>query len=437
MKNFLKNLLRTFVKELKNIIIALVAAVVIWFAISIQIFPDIVTHVSDIPVTAVPTDFMNSRSLSIADGYEDTVSVKVSGKRYDIGNLGADDFKAALDLSGVTGPGEYNVGVNVEAVNNIECDIDSSGVTVHIKVEEIISKTFSLADGTMTASADGLIPEGDLKTNSITAEPASITLTGSSDDINAVKRVEIRSDYSGTASESVTSGGTAVYIDENGAVIENPDITADNTAFRVNVSLYTQKTLPLTVQFTNVSSYFDLSSLKYSIYPEELTISSPDKSLSSQETFEVGTIDLSQLTTRYLQRLTLPISLSDGYVNVSGNTSAMVTFENADNYTFLSFTVPKENIIVANAPDNFDVDVLTNELVVNVTGPSADIAALTAKNIYATVDLMGTTLKSGAYDLSAQAEVRRANTKCWVTGEYTVSLRVSEKTEDEINSDVG
>ncbi len=430
MTNFLKNLLRSFVKELKYIIIALIAAVVIWFAISIQIFPDIVTHVSDIPVSAVPTDYMNAHSLSIEEGFEQNISVQISGKRYDIGNLSADDFTATLDLSDITGPGEYNVGVNVETVNNINCTIDDSDIQVAVKVEEIVSKTFSLADGTMTATADGLIPQGDLKKDSITAEPATITLTGSSDDIAAVKRVEIRSDYRGAADESVTTDGKAVYIDENNAVIENPDITADNTEFKVNVSLLTQKTLPLTVKFSNVPNYFDLSSLKYTIYPEELTISSPDKSIDMQESFEVGTIDLSQLTTRYLQRLTLPITLPENYNNVSGNTSAMITFENADNYTFLSFTVPKENIIVTNAPDNYDVDVLTNELSVNVTGPSNEIAALIAKNMYATVDLMGTTLSPGLYDLNAQVEVRRANTKCWVTGEYVVSLQVSEKKED-------
>lgn len=71
----------------------------------------------------------------------------------------------------------------------------------------------------------------------------------------------------------------------------------------MNITLYKQKTLPSTVQFTNVPSNFDLSSLKYSIYPESLTVSSPDDSLDSQEKLEIGTIDLSQLTTRW-QKLT-------------------------------------------------------------------------------------------------------------------------------------
>ncbi|MCH5325068.1 MAG: hypothetical protein J1E39_07605 [Eubacterium sp.] len=433
MTHFLKKLLRSFVKELKNIIIALVAAVIIWFAISIQIFPDIVTHVNDIPVAASPTEYMKSHNLSIADGYQQSVSVQISGKRYDIGNLGAEDFTATLDLSEVNGPGEYKVGVTVEPVNDVNCKIDDTNLLVNVEIKEIISRTFSIADGTMTVTADKLIPNGDnLKINSITVEPDTVTLTGNSTDINAIKSVEIRSDFEGRTDESISSGGKAVYIGDNGAIVENPNITADSTDFRVNVSLHTQKTLPLTVQFTNVPEYFDLSSLKYSIYPEELTISSPDASIDLQETFEVGVIDLSTLTTRYLQQMMLPITLPEGYNNVSGNTSARITFEGADDYTFLTYTVPKENVIVTNAPDNYDVTVLTNELSVNVTGPSTDIAALTARNIYVTVDLMGTTLSPGLIDMNAEVEVRRINTKCWVTGEYTVSLQVSEKPEEEL-----
>ncbi len=430
MLSFFKNLLHTFVKELKNIIIALIAAVIVWFAISIQIFPDIVSHVNDVPVTAVPTDFMNQNGLKIADGYEDKISVQISGKRYDIGNISGSDFAASLDLSEITSAGEYTVGVNVVPVNNVNCQIDASSASVRIKVEKIISRKFSAADGSMNITADSIIPDGNLKIDSIVSDPAEVTLTGSEEDINAVKTVEVRADYRGKADSSISSKGKLVLLGANGETIENTAITADASDFTVTVTMYNQKTLPLTVRFTNVPNNFDIDSLKYSIYPEELTISSPDDSIESQESFEVGTIDLSELTPRYLQQITLPITLPEGYKNSSGNTSAIVKFE-ADDYTFLTYTVPKENIVVANAPDNFDVEVLTNEIIVSVTGPSSDIAALTAKNILVTVDLMGTNLSLGPIDMNAEVIVRRSNTKCWVTGEYSVSLQVNEKSDED------
>lgn len=430
MGKFLKRTLNTFIKELKNIIIALLVAIVAWFAISIQIFPDISSHVSDIRVTASPTEYMTEHNLSIAEGYEGVVSARISGKRYDIGNLSADDFIATLDLSGVTDVGEYNVGVTITPKSNVNCKVLSDGTTVKIKVEKIISKTFSITDGSMIVTADDVIAAENMKIDSITVNPATITLTGDATDIEAIKKVEIRSVLSGKTDQSVSSKGQVVLLGEGDREISNPDIKMDNSNFTVDVTLFKQKTLPLTVQFTNVPANFDLSSLKYSIYPEELTISSPDDSLDAQEKFEVGIIDLSQLTTKFLQKISLPITLPEGYKNVSGNNYAMVTFENSDEYTFLNFTIQKENIRIANAPENYDIEVLTNEITVSVTGPEERISELASKDIYATIDLMGTTLSEGLKDVTPEFTLRGSNVKCWVTGEYKVTLQATPKTEE-------
>lgn len=433
MKEWIKSFFQNFVKNLKNIIFALVIAIIVWFAISMQIFPDVTTHVSDIPVEVTATDYMNENALSVTDSYVDKITVQVTGKRYEVGNLTASDFTAKADLSAITAPGEYTVKVNVTPVKDNSCTVEDSNITLKLKVEKTLSKTYSISNGSMKATADGVTANAGMKIDSVTAEPSTITLTGDSTAVEAVKSVEIRSVFTGETSESVTSKGHIVLLGNNGEIIENPDIKYDNDSFTVNITLYKQKTLPLTVQFTNVPSNFDLSSLKYSIYPESLTVSSPDDSLDSQEKFEVGTIDLSQLTTKYLQKLTLPITLPEGYKNISGNTSAMVSFEDAENYTFLSYAVQKDNIRVINAPDNFDIEVLTNELSVNVTGPADEIAALASKDIYATIDLMGTTLTAGLKDVNAEFTLRGTKVKSWVTGEYKVSIQVTERAEDTSN----
>ncbi len=431
MKRWLLNFLNNFVKELRTIIFAVLIAIIVWFAISMQIFPDVSAHVNDIPLTVTPTEYMNEHSLTVEEGYAEKVSVQIRGKRYDVGNLSAEDFAAEADLSSVTAAGEYEVKVNVRSLNNSDCEIEDSNLTIKINVMKTVSKTYSISDGTLKVTADEVVPTDNMKIDSIAVEPSTITLTGDSKDIESVKSVEIRSLFAGEANSSVTSKGKVVLLGANGGVIENPDITYDNTNFTVEVSLFKQKTLPLTVQFVNVPSNFDIDSLKYSIYPETLTVSSPDDSLDAQDKFEVGTIDLAQLTTKYLQRLSLPITLPDGYKNISGNTSAMITFEDAENYTFLGFAVQKENIKVINVPENFDVEVLTNELNVHVTGPAEEIAALSSSDIFVTVNLMGTTLTEGLKDVTAEFTLRGTKVKSWVTGEYKVSISVTEAAETE------
>ncbi len=430
MKDFLLRFFHNFVKELRHIIFALLLAIIVWFAISMQVFPDIVSHVDGIEVTVTPTEYMTENHLSLTEEFNETVSVRITGKRYDIGNLTSEDFTATLDLSSVTDAGEYVVGVQVTPVGNyVNCEIDDSELTAKITVEKIISKTFSVDEGTLTATADDAIPAENMKIESVIPDPGTITLTGDSAMLDRIAKVEIRSVLAGEIANSMSTKGEIVYIGLNGEVIDGTGITASVNSFNVSITTVYIKTLPLTINFTNVPDNFNLESLKYTIYPENLTISSPDSSIEAQDNFEVGTIDLSQLTTKYLQRLSLPINLPEGYTNISGNATAMISFD-SDDYTFLNFAVQKENIRIVNAPTDFDVDILTNELSVTVTGPEVDIAALTSNDIYATLDFMGTTLTPGVRDITPEFTLRGARVKAWVTGEYKVSVEVNEKPEE-------
>ena len=99
----------------------------------------------------------------------------------------------------------------------------------------------------MKAVAEGITATAGMKIDSVTAEPSTITLTGDSTAIDAVKSVEIRSVFAGETSESVSSKGQIVLLGSNGDIIENPDIKYDNESYTVNITLYKQKTLPLSL----------------------------------------------------------------------------------------------------------------------------------------------------------------------------------------------
>ena len=76
MKEWLKSFFQNFVKNLKTIIFALVIAVIVWFAISMQIFPDVTTHISDIPVEVKATEYMTENALSVTNSYVDKITVQ-------------------------------------------------------------------------------------------------------------------------------------------------------------------------------------------------------------------------------------------------------------------------------------------------------------------------------------------------------------------------
>ena len=166
------------VVNLRNIIFALAVSVVIWVAISFQIFPVITIHVQNIPVTTAPTAVMLENNLEITPQTAEAVSetsVQIAGKRRDIGSLSSGDFKAYLDLSDVDRPGEYNVKIVVTPNReNITYSIVSNNTT-HIRVIETMTREFPVI-----ADLSGIKVRDDMKidSDSVIVKPEKVTVKG-------------------------------------------------------------------------------------------------------------------------------------------------------------------------------------------------------------------------------------------------------------------
>ena len=141
MKAYLKRCLAFLRANLKSLLLSLILSVIIWFAVSIQLFPNVYDHVSDIEVVAAPTAVMQQENLEITNINSEKITVQIQGKRYVIGSLSADDFTAVLDLSTVTTPGTHVVPIDVAPiVSSSDYEIVSTGLTTTIDVQRIITK---------------------------------------------------------------------------------------------------------------------------------------------------------------------------------------------------------------------------------------------------------------------------------------------------------
>ena len=428
MNRLMKRFTSKLLSNLKTIIQAVICSVIIWFFISIQIFPNITLHVSGVKVDCQPTQHMQKENLHITSVDVDDVTVKIQGKRYSISELTGDDFNAYCDLSAVYESGEHTVNIVVEPVDaSVECEIISEIQTAKVDVVKIISREIEVvpnSDGVKIA--EGMQIEGEL-----TVSPETVIVTGEERLVNSIGRIEAVPDYSEVLDVTAELSSTPVLYNQQGVKMLNSDLSLSEGRFTVNIPIYKVKTLPLNVKFTNSSTNFNLSDLKYSMSVTELTVASPDNSIDNIEVIDIGEISLSALTLKDLQGgVALPVKLPEGYKNISGNKTVTVYFEDYDDYGQLGFTVPAENINVINAPSVFDVKLLTNVLTVNVVGLSTYIQEMTADDIFATVNLLGIELSEGTKSVSVSFRLKGNNTKAWVTGEeYKVELQISTPAE--------
>lgn len=414
--------------NLKIIVLSAVLAVIVWVLVSVQVFPTIETSISGIAIQVQPTEYMVSNSLEITDTYTGTTDIRIEGKRYDISDLKAEDFYAELDLESVRSAGTFTVPVNVSSKTGVEYTlIESSQIAVTITVDKIETREF-----TVTAYAPDIsLPEG-YYVDEITASPATVTVTGSAAILDSISRIEAKAAVDGEIHESHEVQTSLAIYTTSGSKLVNDGIKLSVDSVMVNIPIYMQKELPLTFSFAGVPQYFDIDSLGYEISPKTIMVAAPDDSISNLSELNIGTINISDI--RINQTVsTIPITLPDGYKNLSGYNSARVTWDIAD-YGRLDF--PVTNITTVNVPDNMNVEVITQELTLSVIGPSEQLSELSSSDFYVTGNLLGVSLHDGSQDVSVSVVITGSGgSNCLVVGSYKITVSAQTVTVTEENDE--
>jgi YbbR domain-containing protein len=423
MIKFFRNLFLSFIRNIGSIIIAVISATIIWFAISLQIFPDVTDHVTDIPVAVRPTATMTEQRLYIiGEDYPTTLTVQVEGKRYDVGSLTPNDFDAYLDLSGINEQGIATVNIIVTPLTD-DCRIISPQQTATILIGQTAEKTL-----TLTADVSQIHTEGGMSIDmdNIVVSPATVNITGEKSVVDTIASAEVRASADNLSTTALVSGAL-VLRNKDGVVIESPDVQINAGSFSVQVTLRRIATKKLSYTITDFPNNFDINSLqdKMTILPNELRIASPDLTIDNLAELNIGELPLSELTFEYLiNGIKEPISnhLPDGYVNVSNINTARISFNGMDSYTRMSFTVNRSNIYLTNEPVQYDYQVMTEQVTVDVVGPSRFVQSMTAAQIMISVNLAGYEITEGTKSISASCRISGNNVPAWVAGSTTIDI---------------
>ena len=127
----------------------------------------------------------------------------------------------------------------------------------------------------------------------------------------------------------------------------------------------------------------------------------------------------------------LPISLSEGYRNLSNVAVAQINFSNADDYAKRDFVVSTEKFSFLNGDTAYDYSFVTSQLTVTAIGPSNLLYSLTPDDISGTVNLLGINSEEGVKNVTVTLRIAGQRRKMWINGDYKVDVRISEKAADE------
>lgn len=403
-------------------ILAVVVAIIIWFIVAITVDPDGDTYISNIPVkfdltNTVPEEY----NLSVIEGMEQTVSVKIEGKRYKLGNLSSEDFVAIPNLNNVKKAGEYELTVDVKKVDERDEDykVASTPATIKVRFDTITEKTFDLVAVAENITAiEGYIRE------ELYSSPSTITLNGPTSEIEQIAKCVVYTEEEETSDETLTKSGELAFYDTNNNKLTLKYTKYEEEDYEIRIPIYKQKTVPIKVNFLNIPQGLNVDDLDITLSHDSINIAGPKSIVDEYDEIVLNTIDLRRADIG--STFQLDINLLAGIINVSDIKTVTVTI-NPEGLDTKQFAIPKTHIVMQNVPSSYDITLNTDTIYnVKIVGKVEDIEMLSANDLVAVVDFNHFELIEGGQRVAVSIYAT-GNKFVWAVGDYRVLINAEKK----------
>lgn len=395
-------------------IFSIFAAIVAWFIVALNVSPETSQVIRDVPVQ-ISTEGME---LSVIGDQQPAVDVVIKGARNIVGGITADDISVIAVLDGVDGPGTYDLELRVsKRTPNAEYEIISypSQIT-KVRFDTVLTKELEVeTDVSGIKVADGFV-----KVKS-TAQPTKITVSGPETEVDQITRCVAKAELSDVLKQTVTVSAGVTFYNAEGTEVSAKGLDLSVDTVQVTVPILKTKEVPVSFDYLNMPSGFDISKLPYTVTPSTLEVAGPEDKVDSLSSLNLGYIDFKNLGLN--AQLTYDVVVPTNFTNLSGVEKVQVKFDTSG-YESKAFTV--SNIRVVNAPEGYTVTVESQSLPnVNVIGTSDVMQTLAATDLVAEVNMDSVEIAEGRMSVAVSVYAPSKG-QLWAYGEYTVTVNVSK-----------
>lgn len=422
-----------FENHMATMVFSVIIAVIMWFVISITIYPTTPVTVSHIPLVI---DLKGTAAA--ADGYSminrdvEEVSVRIEGNRSKVGTLDKDNLIAYAEIPNITTAGTKNLNIVVKSIDGTEFTVKSiSPQSVNVRFDKIKTVTLDvLPDFTNIESAEGCI----INKENVVVSPATVDVTGPAQVVGQIKNASVviaSPTEIGSAAKLVSD--SIAFCDSNGSQIllsEESPVEYDQVTYTIDVPVQYTKEMDITYKLRGVPSTFNEDFLRerLTLSTDKVTLAAPDQSLSNNKEFTLDTIPLSSITLDFSKNYTL--EAPEGYENLSNINTVNLSLDSTG-LVQKDFVVSEINII--NAPSSHTYSVVTEQLIVTIVGNEDSISQIDPKQISVTVDLLS--IQQSGDDASSFSCVPTISIDkyddVWASGDYKVIVSAKPFSSDE------
>lgn len=401
------------------IVLSIVVACALWLYVRNVDNPDRKVTISNIPVTFVGEDVLNSNGLMLPQDTRAAVDLEVQGKWSVLSRLRRDNITLTVDLSRIVAEGRHNLAYDItwpgavsgNAISVLDRD------PFYVSVDIVRSSTKSVeVRGVFTGSVAKRYQAGEFS-----FQPAAVEISGEEAAVGKVAYAQVtvnRKDLS----ESVREDMSYVLIGQDGEVIEDRSLTVTPATVNVSLPVVMVKEVPLTVDFTPGGGVTgdDVKHLDYDIEPASIVLSGGENDLAAYTSINLGAIDLSKVVGT--AEFTFPIPLGTGVENVSGVEEATVT---VTVHGLETVTMETSNIEIINVPEGHTAVPVTQTIKVQVRGSEEALERVLPQYIRVVVDLKDLSLPEGQNVQTAKVSLNGV-ADAGVIGEYKIAFTLTE-----------
>lgn len=410
---------------------SLFIAIVAWLIVFIQFDPTDDKTIKNVPVHINVEDYsqLQDLNLEVVEQSVQTISVKLNGKLYRMGNLGPDDFEVTVSLSEVDKAGKYDklpIKVSLKEESQDYTVKDYFPRSIDVQFDTVSSKSVTLQADAPNVTAK----EGYTKKTAV-ADPIKLDVKGPDDMIEKLDRVVLTTGQVKSVDATFKTTDTELsFYDAEGNQLDAALFQYDkNTKFQITVPIYKQKTVPLTFKYRNAPGTLDTSKLLYTMTANgktvtEVKVIGPAEAVDNLKEINLGYVSLYDLDVGKQFKFDIP--MTSGFENVDDFTQVVVDFSQ-NNLTSGLFTVKEVSLV--NLPDGYNVTVDTPEIskVKAVWAESLVNGSVTDSDLAATIDFTSQTLKEGKQTVPVTIDVISKD-GVWVVGHYECTVTVTAKT---------
>lgn len=409
------------------LIASFIISFVLWVWVAIEQSPEVQRVINNVPVSIKYENSVPEKlGLQIFGKSDFTIDITVTGKKYIVSSLKPEDFSVIANTNNADSSGKKILKINVKAKEENSDFYITSYSDSEIEVFFDRYKEVEIPiNVNVETSLNSVVPENHIIGDAVSSVDTLI-VSGPTTIVNQIESLNANISIDDVLTQTTTKQASIVALSKENSVVDTTLVDFSDNNVTVTLPVLKIVTLPTTVEFKNIPSYYANHPISYKVYPSSVKAAVPVDLVESTKAYVVDTIDFSDIYDKK-NSYVINANESQSIKFLDDNISSFTITIDASHMSSKTITVPKENISVKNniSTLNIDLDVDSGKTV-TIVGPSDVLATVTGNDFYITVDTSEQNIESNAQTLKGKV-TSPANKQCWAVGDCNIKVSVNER----------